>query len=207
MLFPQSTGLLIQQNITHVLSLTNARNCPQIQAQTNISHLHVDIEDNPMEDLLVCLDGLCAWIAHALGTGAGSSKKNNAKDEIANTESVSRKPKVLVHCIQGISRSGSIIVAYLMRSLAISYDDALRVARKYRPSIAPNSGFAEQLRVWERLECAVLSVKATGGETEVIVKSEYEEWKGGRGILLSRVEAEKEKARMNAMRLLVQRCT
>jgi protein-tyrosine phosphatase len=53
---------------------------------------------------------------------------------------------VFVHCDAGMSRSGSVIVAYLMASRSLSYVEALREARKARACIAPNPGFAEQLR-------------------------------------------------------------
>jgi atypical dual specificity phosphatase len=60
------------------------------------------------------------------------------------------KQKTLVHCAQGISRSGSLIVAYLMKKHSISYDEALQMARSKSPRICPNPSFETQLRSWER---------------------------------------------------------
>lgn len=54
---------------------------------------------------------------------------------------------VLVHCASGISRSGSIAIAYMLRQgNYASYDDAWQAARDRRSVIHPNSGFAQQLR-------------------------------------------------------------
>src|SRR5271166_5973068 len=36
--------------------------------------------------------------------------------------------KVFVHCQKGISRSGTIVIAYLMHKNKIKYDDALKIA-------------------------------------------------------------------------------
>jgi hypothetical protein len=56
---------------------------------------------------------------------------------------------VLVHCAAGVSRSGSIVVAYLMKKYNLSYDDALEMARSKSPRIRPNTSFEKQLRNWE----------------------------------------------------------
>ncbi len=56
--------------------------------------------------------------------------------------------KTLVHCGAGVSRSGSIVVAYLMKKYHLSYDEALALARSKSPRIRPNSSFERQLREW-----------------------------------------------------------
>eukprot|EP00178_Gracilaria_changii_P001713 TRINITY_DN123_c0_g1_i1.p2 TRINITY_DN123_c0_g1~~TRINITY_DN123_c0_g1_i1.p2 ORF type:complete len:362 (+),score=86.35 TRINITY_DN123_c0_g1_i1:5547-6632(+) len=54
-----------------------------------------------------------------------------------------------VICTQGISRSASVAVAYLMSMENASMDDALRTVRISRPIIAPNGAFLEQLSAFE----------------------------------------------------------
>ncbi|KAF1996588.1 phosphatases II [Amniculicola lignicola CBS 123094] len=168
------------------------------EGRTEIKHLHVDIEDNPMEDLLMCLDGLCNWIASALSANSPEQsttvlQDNERHKQIINHTDI-RINRVLVHCIQGISRSGAIIVACLMRNSS-SYDEALDVARQYRSAIAPNSGFAEQLRVWKRLDCSIYTMKTIGGKSHVELKQDYDNWKENRGILLSTREKDTEQKR------------
>jgi protein-tyrosine phosphatase len=57
--------------------------------------------------------------------------------------------KVLVHCFKGISRSVSVIVRYLIRHHAHTYDTALAHLHKTAPAARPNSSFEKQLRASE----------------------------------------------------------
>ncbi|VDB95559.1 unnamed protein product [Peniophora sp. CBMAI 1063] len=61
-----------------------------------------------------------------------------------------RGKNVLVHCQQGISRSASIVIAYLMRKRGMTFDAALAYVRSRRACIKPNSGFVRCLQEWER---------------------------------------------------------
>ena len=54
--------------------------------------------------------------------------------------------RVLVHCMQGKSRSVSICVAFLRYQLGMSYDDALSAVRVARPEASPNSVFEKFLQ-------------------------------------------------------------
>lgn len=53
---------------------------------------------------------------------------------------------VVVHCAQGKSRSGAVVVAYLMRLRNLDADAALKEAQRRRPVIQPNDNFMRQLR-------------------------------------------------------------
>lgn len=53
---------------------------------------------------------------------------------------------ILVHCAAGVSRSASVVIAYVMHKLKIPYEKALPVVRSHRPCVTPNSEFAIQLR-------------------------------------------------------------
>jgi protein-tyrosine phosphatase len=59
---------------------------------------------------------------------------------------VTRGHKILIHCNAGVSRSGSVLIAYLMASLQIDYKQALSIAQEKRACISPNPGFVLQLR-------------------------------------------------------------
>ncbi|XP_046552439.1 dual specificity protein phosphatase 3-like [Haliotis rubra] len=52
--------------------------------------------------------------------------------------------KVLVHCIQGVSRSATLAVAFLMLKRHMTVKDALRLVRSHR-EVCPNTGFQQQL--------------------------------------------------------------
>jgi dual specificity phosphatase 12 len=55
-----------------------------------------------------------------------------------------------VHCGAGISRSATIIAAYLMYSLKLDPESAVDMIRTVRPIVEPNEGFMEQLQVFHR---------------------------------------------------------
>lgn len=59
--------------------------------------------------------------------------------------------KVLVHCMIGTSRSATIVIAYLMWKQKMRYEDAYNFVKKKRKIICPNSGFKEQLKIFEGL--------------------------------------------------------
>ena len=54
--------------------------------------------------------------------------------------------RVLVHCIQGISRSVSLVMAYLIFTKKISYDKAFNLVQQKREISSPNFGFSIQLQ-------------------------------------------------------------
>jgi len=60
--------------------------------------------------------------------------------------------KVLVHCAQGVSRSASFVVGYIMMTKGWSYSEADNFVRKKRP-VVDTDKFGDQLRIWEKMAC------------------------------------------------------
>jgi len=58
--------------------------------------------------------------------------------------------RVLVHCAAGVSRSSSAVLAYLMYSLKMTYQQAKDYVTNRRPCICPNDGFEKQLIEFEQ---------------------------------------------------------
>ena len=52
--------------------------------------------------------------------------------------------KVFVHCFQGISRSATLVIVYLMMYRKFTVEQAIKKIRKKRP-VFPNDGFLKQL--------------------------------------------------------------
>ena len=63
----------------------------------------------------------------------------------------SSKDNVYVHCAMGISRSASVVIAYLMYKNKMSYDEAFDEVKNKRSVISPNTGFQEQLKKFEKI--------------------------------------------------------
>jgi len=55
----------------------------------------------------------------------------------------------LVHCYAGISRSSTIVIAYLMKEYDMTYCSAFKLCKEKRSIICPNHGFRQQLRQYE----------------------------------------------------------
>ena len=78
---------------------------------------------------------------------------------------------MLVHCFAGVSRSASVVLAYLMREHGLSLRAAFKLAKAKRPFINPNEGFRVQLQKYEQ------ELRGKGGEVvkvdlgKLIVKS------------------------------------
>ncbi len=60
-------------------------------------------------------------------------------------DSIENGDKVLVHCQAGISRSATVVIAYIMRSKRYSLQDAFNFVKRKRSIIFPNAGFRQQL--------------------------------------------------------------
>jgi protein-tyrosine phosphatase len=62
-----------------------------------------------------------------------------------------KNTKILIHCHAGISRSVSIVIAYLMKYHVKSFDKAFEIVRKHRVIAKPNDDFIKQLKLYERV--------------------------------------------------------
>eukprot|EP01006_Ploeotia_vitrea_P030617 TRINITY_DN62988_c0_g1_i1.p1 TRINITY_DN62988_c0_g1~~TRINITY_DN62988_c0_g1_i1.p1 ORF type:complete len:892 (-),score=56.52 TRINITY_DN62988_c0_g1_i1:64-2739(-) len=58
------------------------------------------------------------------------------------------KGKVYVHCYQGVSRSCTIVIAYLMWKYHLTFEEAFDKLRLKRPICSPNAGFIASLFRW-----------------------------------------------------------
>ena len=58
--------------------------------------------------------------------------------------------RVYVHCQNGVSRSGLVVIAYLMSEHGWTVDEALAFVRSKRSGVRPNPAFMTLLADWER---------------------------------------------------------
>jgi protein-tyrosine phosphatase len=66
--------------------------------------------------------------------------------------------KVLVHCVQGVSRSVTICIAYLLYTNRCTYEEGFNMVRKSRGVASPNMGFILQLMQFEKRLKNILEV-------------------------------------------------
>lgn len=113
--------------ITHVLNLTtNVENL----FEPELVYKKIRVNDVSHEDMRECFEHSIEFIERALA---------------ANDTN-----RVLVHCNAGVSRSASVVMAYLMKSsVCASFQEAYEFVRKIRPAVAPNPGFVRQLKEFE----------------------------------------------------------
>ncbi|KAN0129836.1 Protein-tyrosine phosphatase-like protein [Lactarius tabidus] len=109
--------------ITHVISvLEDAPVFPETHA---LRKLHIPLPDSAYEDILAHLPATTAFIRDALAESPDS--------------------RVMVHCLMGISRSATVVCAYLIATAKMTPDEALVAVRAKRGMACPNIGFRRQL--------------------------------------------------------------
>ena len=79
------------------------------------------------------------------------STKENLRNHFASCakfidEAIKDEKSVLVHCAAGVSRSASIIIAFLIITKKMDYDTAFNFVKERRTKIMPNSAFVGQLQ-------------------------------------------------------------
>lgn len=62
----------------------------------------------------------------------------------------SKNGNILVHCSAGISRSPTLVLAYMMKKNHWTLEEAFDKMRKLRQIVDPNVSFIIQLREWEK---------------------------------------------------------
>jgi len=93
----------------------------------------IPVQDSEYADILIHLPDACRFIQKAVDDGG----------------------HVLVHCRMGISRSATVIAAYLMSTRHIPVQKALAIIKRARPQIQPNYGFIKELHAFEACHYSV----------------------------------------------------
>lgn len=117
---------LVSDRVTHILNVS----CEVDNFfQDSFKYLNIRVLDVDEADLLKEFDRAFKFIAEA--------KESNSS--------------CLVHCKMGVSRSASIVVAYVMKEHMMSRDEALQFVKDKRSCIKPNKSFMSQLATYESI--------------------------------------------------------
>lgn len=111
--------LLKKEGITHIINASDVENI----APNDFTYYRVKIDDVPTANIQQYFADTSQFIENALNNGG----------------------KVLVHCMAGVSRSPTIIIAYLVQKRHFTHEQATHLLRSQRSIINPNPGFNKQL--------------------------------------------------------------
>ncbi|ROL54037.1 Dual specificity protein phosphatase 26 [Anabarilius grahami] len=115
---------LIKLGITHILNCAQSkwRGGAEHYAGMNITYHGIEAHDSPSFDMSVNFYPASEFIHRALSTGG----------------------TVLVHCAVGVSRSATLVLAYLMIRQNMTLVEAIKTVKDHR-GVTPNRGFLRQL--------------------------------------------------------------
>lgn len=123
----RSKELLDANGITHVVNCVGMI-CKEWFKDQGITYRTYYLNDTPSEDILSVLYDALEFIDTALREGG----------------------RVLVHCSQGVSRSATLVIAFLMWRSGLSYDEVYAKVKEARGVTNPNIGFTCQLLQWQK---------------------------------------------------------
>lgn len=109
---------------------------PSSHELSSFSYFRVDVEDMSREPIELFFDDASDFISESLENHEG----------------------VLVHCRSGVSRSSTIVLSFLIRSMGMRLLDAFFLLRSKRSIITPNIGFMGKLLQLELKTLASSSV-------------------------------------------------
>ncbi|OBZ65648.1 Dual specificity protein phosphatase 13 isoform A [Grifola frondosa] len=118
----ESASTLVALGITHVVSAMHGR--VLFPSGVPLKRLQLPLQDSPFAELADYLPTATAFVANAL-------RDPNAR--------------VLVHCMQGVSRSTSVVCAFLIAHYGWTPEQAVAYVKSKRSSAEPNCGFVKQL--------------------------------------------------------------
>nr|XP_016852984.1 PREDICTED: dual specificity protein phosphatase 15 [Anolis carolinensis] len=114
---------LSRHNITHIISIHESPQ-PYIPG---ITYLRIVLPDTPEANIKKHFKK-CILFIHSCRLRGGNC---------------------LVHCLAGISRSTTLVLAYIMTVTQASWREALQAVKAVRPVANPNPGFRQQLEKYE----------------------------------------------------------
>ncbi|XP_022735340.1 protein-tyrosine-phosphatase MKP1-like [Durio zibethinus] len=123
--------ILRKNEITHVLNCVGFV-CPEY-FKNDLVYKTLWLQDSPSEDITSILYDVFDYFEDVREQGG----------------------RVLVHCCQGVSRSTSLVIAYLMWREGQSFEDAFQYVKAARGVTNPNTGFAFQLLLCQKRVHAV----------------------------------------------------
>lgn len=121
-------------NVRYVLTAAEGFEAPVAGAHW----MSLPVQDTPQQELSPFFGAGAAFIESALNERQRARRRGDKNP-----------PSVYVHCAAGISRSVTMLAAWLMLRHGWSAADAVRWIQQRRSIASPNPGFLRQLRKWQ----------------------------------------------------------
>ncbi|RAL04148.1 uncharacterized protein BO80DRAFT_348032 [Aspergillus ibericus CBS 121593] len=180
---------MLQENcINAIVSLTDARwvwwnSATREAGIPEDRHKWVQCADSSTQDLLAHMSDICDFIDQMASPALQSSSTLPVKHEheLSGNPRDAHPGAVFIHCDLGISRSPTIIIAYLMRKYRAKREEVFTYIQ-FKQKVKPNANFIRQLEVWEQVEYQVWD-----DEQRTVPKALYQAFLDNRaGILKSK---------------------
>ncbi|KAK1784963.1 hypothetical protein P4O66_018396 [Electrophorus voltai] len=135
---------LSQNGITHILSVyNNAKPVLEVthpfKGFSDMTYLCIHAADASNQNLLQHFKE-CICFIHECRLNGGSC---------------------LVHCLAGVSRSTTVVVAYLMTVTTHGWEECLSAVKAVRSFVGPNYGFQQQLQQFQMTQLSELRVRVS----------------------------------------------
>jgi len=143
--------------VTHVVCVRQEieRNFIKPNFEPQLKYLVITLADSCIEAIIPKIKETKEFIDKSLATGG----------------------KVLVHCNDGMSRSASLVIAYIMQTYGMDFRSALHYVQQRRFCVQPNDGFEQQLKEFEPIYRALIEnrIEPEVRQSNVSIKRDRED--------------------------------
>jgi protein-tyrosine phosphatase len=127
----ENLPLLERYKITHILNVANGlENC----FPNKFVYRSVQLDDNPTQNIAAHFQDNLEYVLFRFIEGA-----------------LQQGGKVFVHCLMGVSRSATAVIAFVMWKNHLHFREAYALTKQKHSDTGPNPGFIQQLRNYQQI--------------------------------------------------------
>lgn len=129
---------LATNSISHVLSILPG----DLSIPSQYTHLQIQLTDEATSNLLAILPAAFSFINKCL---------YDTEDETINVKAP-HKNTIVIHCHEGLSRSPSVLICYLIKYYKLSLKQLMHAIKRKTGDLNINEGFMRQLELFEQIK-------------------------------------------------------
>lgn len=187
-------AMLEESRINAIVSLTDARwtwwkTTTREAGIPGHRHKWVQCADSSTKDLLVYMSDICDFIDQMASPALRESDtlpvvhgpEPEPEPVLSDTpRDAGRSEAIMIHCDLGISRSPTVIIAYLIRKYGMKRE-GVQAFVQTKQRVKPSANLTRQLQVWEQVEYQVWE-----DEERTVPKAPYQAFLDDRAALLKK---------------------